>query len=76
MENSNNIANRNAMMRDEILCIAFWEQPRDFTITSEMVIGAEALPTEQQRTAEGWIIVGGNFKDIMIYSIRNATKEQ
>jgi len=30
---------------------------------------------ERQRNSEGWIIAGGNFREIIIYSIRNATKK-
>lgn len=70
--------------RDEILCLSFWEQPKININPMEYTeyngygdaAGDDVLGDERQRNSEGWIIVGGNFRDIMIYSIRNATLEK
>lgn len=36
---------------------------------------AATMGDDRQRNSEGWIIVGGNFRKLVIYSIRNGTME-
>ena len=37
---------------------------------------AAMMGDDRQRNSEGWIIVGGNFCELVIYSIRNGTYER
>ena len=86
--------------RNEILCIAFWEQPKDGmgetmrdmnnspdlmgmddedymgAMDGGMGGGSGAAMEERQKNSEGFIIIGGNFRELVVYSIRNGTKER
>ena len=75
------------VVREEILCLSFWEQPKINTSMVDTGYGGYDMDgaagesqmygrDDRQRNSEGFIIVGGNFRNIMIYSIRNATLEK